>query len=492
MAKRRQLPDAVAAMMEEALRQAIVGGGGNPKSAATDLGRRPQDISDADDDFIPPEYSDESLALHFAKQYAGTFRYVAAWSKWYLWESGYWRPDETLFALDCARYVCRDEADRCDKPKVATAIASASTVAAVERLGRTDRRLAATVDQWDADPWLLSSPEGTIDLRTGRTRRHSPLDYITRSVAVAPEGECPTWLTFLEEVTGGDDEFISYLQRLCGYSLTGLTSEHSLVFIYGPGGNGKSVFLDTVSGILAGYHRSAPIEAFTASPADRHPTELAMLRGARFVTAIETEEGRRWAESRIKALTGGDKIVARFMRQDFFEFVPQFKLVIAGNHKPGLRSVDEAIRRRFHLVPFSVVIPPDKRDPDLKDKLRIEWPGILAWMIRGCMDWQEKGLAPPRAVLTATAEYLEAEDAISTWIEERCQRDPNAWTSRGDLFASWRGWAEGAGEFVGSQKRFLQSLEAHGFQPLRKNNGRGFVGLSINRLDETSPHWSDQ
>src|SRR5262249_36928820 len=154
---------------------------------------------------------------------------------------------------------------------------------------------------------------------------------------------------------------------------------------------------------------TAPIETFTAAQNERHPTDLAGLRGSRLVTSIETEEGRRWADSKIKTLTGGDKIAARFMRQDFFEFVPNFKLLIAGNHKPGLRSVDEAIRRRFHLVPFSVVIPPEQRDKSLGDRLRSEWPGILAWMIDGCIEWQRCGLAPPEAVTSATAAYLEAE-----------------------------------------------------------------------------------
>lgn len=157
---------------------------------------------------------------------------------------------------------------------------------------------------------------------------------------------------------------------------------------------------------------------------DRHPTDLAGLRGARLVTAVETEEGRRWAESRIKSLTGGEKISARFMRQDFFEFLPQFKLIIAGNHKPGLRSVDEAIRRRFNLIPFTITIPPSERDELLPERLKAELPGILAWMIRGCTDWLERGLSPPQMVTEVTAAYLESEDAVAAWIEDCADRDP--------------------------------------------------------------------
>jgi putative DNA primase/helicase len=266
------------------------------------------------------------------------------------------------------------------------------------------------------------------------------------------------WLKFLARVTDGDRALQDYIQRLLGYALTGLTIEHALFFLYGTGANGKSVLMSTVAGILGSYHQTAPIETFTASTTDRHPTELAGLRAARLVTAVETEEGRRWAESKIKMLTGGDKISARFMRQDFFEFTPQFKLVIAGNHKPGLRSVDEAIRRRFNLLPFTVTIPSDQRDLTLAEKLRDEWPGILQWMIDGCIEWQEHKLAPPESVSTATAAYLESEDAIAAWIDDCADRDPNAWESSNSLFASWMTRANKTGEYVGSQKRFVQAL----------------------------------
>jgi putative DNA primase/helicase len=230
-------------------------------------------------------------------------------------------------------------------------------VAAVEYLARSDQRLAASVDQWDRDPWLLNTPAGTVNLKTGATHGHRPEDYITKVAATSPGGKCDLWRKFIETVAGGDTDLAGFIQRMLGYSLTGSTREQCLFFLYGLGANGKSVLLNTVSSILADYHATAPIETFTASVTDRHPTDLAGLRGARVVTAIETEEGRRWAEAKIKSLTGGDPIPARFMRQDFFTFTPQFKLIVAGNHKPSLRTVDKAIRRRFHLVPCTVTIP---------------------------------------------------------------------------------------------------------------------------------------
>jgi putative DNA primase/helicase len=342
-------------------------------------------------------------------------------------------------------------------------------------LARADRRLAATTDQWDANPWLFNTPSGTVDLRTGNLRPCEPADYLTQVTACAPAAmDCVLWHAFLDRITDNNKEHKDYLQLVFGYALSGSTIEHALFFLYGTGANGKSVLLSTISGIMGTYHCTAPIETFTASSTDRHPTELAGLRAARLVTAIETEEGRRWAESRIKALTGGDAISARFMRQDFFQFT-------AGNHKPGLRSVDEAIRRRFNLIPFAVTIPPHERDDKLTEKLQQEWPGILQWMIDGCMSWQRDKLSPPKVVSEATAAYLEAEDAIAVWLDECCELDANAWEASAILFLSWTNWATKSGEHVGTQKRFVQALENRGFIYQREGGRgrRGFFGARV-------------
>jgi putative DNA primase/helicase len=445
-------------------------------------------------DACPPEFSDESLALRFAGHHANDLRYVDVWSKWLIWDGRRWGNDETRRAFDFARAECRSTAVECESNTNSTLpsrIASAKTVAATISLARADRRLAATVDQWDADPWFLNTPEGIVDLTTGESRPALPEDYMTKMTAVAPGGDCQRFLLFLDEVTGGDTTLVEFFQRMFGYCISGSTREHGLFFLYGTGANGKSVLLNTVSGILGDYHRTAPIETFTASNQDRHPTELACLQGRRLVTSIETEEGRRWAESRIKALTGGDKIAARFMRGDFFEYTPAFKLVIAGNHKPGLRTVDEAIRRRFHLVPFTFTIPEEQRDPELTTKLRQEWPGILAWMIDGALNWQEQGLRPPEAITAATRAYLEAEDALSAWLEECCDRgDPSAWETTSSLFGSWRSWAEKAGEHPGTMKRFVQNLEARGFTWERTRTGRGFRGVRLDSQEAFEPYWN--
>jgi putative DNA primase/helicase len=202
-----------------------------------------------------PAFSDEDLALRFAGQHADDLRFVAAWNRWLVWDGKNWQFEETLRAWDFARQICRDAATQChNKPKEASGIASAKTVYAVERLARSDRRLAATIDQWDTDPWQLNTPQGVIDLTTGQSRPHIPEDYITKITAVAPKGDCPRFLAFLDRITGGDSELVSYIQRVLGYGLTGLTREHALFFGYGTGANGKSVLLSTVAGILGDYY----------------------------------------------------------------------------------------------------------------------------------------------------------------------------------------------------------------------------------------------
>ena len=444
-----------------------------------DLARQ---ATEFDEDNSAPAFSQEDLALQFAARHHGELRYVDAWKWWLLWDGKRWHHDETRNTFSMARRLCREFAGRLNKSKDARDIASAKTRAAVVSLAGEDRRIAATVDQWDTDLWLLNTPGGVVDLRTGSVRAHRPEDYMTKLTAVAPDAACPTpgWFAFLKKVTDADVELESYLQRMCGYALTGSTREHALFFLYGGGGNGKSDLLSTAAGVLGEYSKIAPIETFTATNHDRHPTELAKLRGARLVTAIETEAGRQWAEARIKALTGGDKITARFMRQDFFEYIPQFKLLIAGNNKPGLRSVDEAMKRRFNLIPFEVNIPKDERDLELAEKLKGEWPGILAWMVTGCLAWQQKGLAPPNVVVAATEAYLESEDTFNQWLEECCRVGASEWCALADLFFVHKKWAAAANIDAGTEKALGNQLATR-FKRAKRGRGspRGFIGLTV-------------
>ncbi len=445
-------------------------------------------MHDAAGDDEPVASSDESvwgtedaLALAFTRRYHRDWRYVAAWGCWLVWDGHRWRTEDTLAATDLTRGVCRHAAVHADNPKIAAKLATSGTVGGVERLARADRRHAATTAEWDADPWLLNTPGGVVDLKTGRQRPHDRADRMTKITTATPNGVCPIWRQFLAEVTGGDADLQAYLQRMAGYTLTGSTQEHALFFLYGTGANGKSVFVNTLATILGDYAANAPMDTFMETRTDRHPTDMAGLRGARFVAAIETEQGRRWAESKVKNLTGGDKISARFMRQDFFEFFPQFKLVVAGNHKPAIRNIDEAMKRRLHLIPFTITVPPERRDKLLQQKLLGERDGILAWAVQGCLNWQRLGrLDPPQQVLEATEEYFEAEDALGRWLDERCVREANAKSLSAELFNDWKQWADAAGEFIGSQKRFSDLLITRGVEKWRNPSGlRGFRGIGL-------------
>ncbi|MCH8998205.1 MAG: hypothetical protein IID48_08040 [Proteobacteria bacterium] len=422
-------------------------------------------------------FSEDDLADKFSTEHRDDLRYCHDWGRWLQWTGTHWRVDRTVHVFDLVRDVCRKAAAQCNGNS--KRIAAAATISAVERLARADRRHATTVEQWDTDLFSLNTPGGTVDLKTGEIRPNRAEDHLTKCTAVVPGEGCPTWHQFLKRITKDDETLVSFLRRVIGYSITGSTREHAMFFAYGTGANGKSVFCNTISGIMADYHRTAPVDVFMASRTDRHPTELAGLQGARLVTATETEENRRWAESRIKALTGGDPIAARYMRQDFFEFTPTFKLFVAGNHKPRLRTVDEAIRRRLHLIPFNVTIPKAERDPDLPEKLKAEWPGILAWAIDGAVEWHAGGLQPPEVVSHATLEYFAGEDLIAVWIEDRCYQEPAARTLAGELFKNFKEWTEATGERPGTQRAFSMALESHGFKKEKTRDGRYFLGLRI-------------
>jgi putative DNA primase/helicase len=319
----------------------------------------------------------------------------------------------------------------------------------------------------------------TFNLKTGIGRPPNPADMITKVAGARcaePGMPHPIWDAFLARVAP-DKELRDFLQRWCGYCMTGLTTEHKFVFAYGTGANGKSTFINTIIGIFGDYATIADIGTFIASNTERHPTDVAKLHGYRLVVAQETEKGRRWAESKIKTLTGGDKITARFMRQDFFEFVPKFKLFIVGNHKPRLDNVDEAMRRRMLLVPFLVQIPVEERDPGLMEKLRKEWPAILRWCLDGCLEWQRIGLAPPKIVTDATDAYFEDQDTTKQWLED-CTQDggPYVFTPNGQLFASWKNWCDARGLKPSSERALADALCDRGFVR-KKSNGEPLAKL---------------
>lgn len=418
------------------------------------------------------EVSEDAIALEFTRQNADTLRFDHNVGKWYQWQFTHWKVTDVPVAFHFAREIGR----RMGAGKKATC--KASVAGGAERFARADPAHAVTSEIWDADPWLLGTPGGTLDLRTGKMHAARRAEHITKITGCRPENKtAERWMQFLHDATKGDLEMQTYLQRIAGYCLTGLTTEHALFFIYGPGGNGKSVFLNILVHILGDYAMSAPMDTFTSSKFSSHPTELAMLKGARLVTASETEEGRAWAEARIKALTGGDPITARFMRQDFFTYQPQFKLLFAGNHQPSLNSVDPAMQRRFNMMPF--LHKPPQPDHMLEEKLKEEAPRILAWALQGCLDWQQHGLGRPESVMAATAEYFAVQDLMGQWLEDCCEQGASLWDTPQNLYRSWSEFTHRAGEEAGTSKSFGGTLEKRGFRRVKSNSIRKHMGISV-------------
>lgn len=432
--------------------------------------------------------SEDAIAMAFAERYGGQLLYNHTSKRWHTWDGAIWRREDTRLAYEYARRLTRT-LNSSGQAKWARS----SIFSAVETIATADRTFARKVRDFDQYPWLLGTPAGAVDLRTGALSAPDPKLLITKATGFAPTeaGVIPVrWLAFLAEATRGDQELVSYLQKVCGYALTGKTTEHLLAFVYGPGGNGKGVLLATLMAVFGDYAQSAAMETFTAAKYDRHPTELAALCGARLVMASETESGRTWAESRIKQLTGGDRIRARFMRCDEFEFDPEFQLILVGNHKPRIVSIDDAMRRRLALIEF--MHRPLKINRNLADELLAEGPAILRWMIDGCLAWQAEGLERPAAVVAATDEYFHDEDLIGSWIDECCDVAASHSEPSGLLFRSWSEFCKASSEDPRTATWFGTEMNRRGFYIDRARNGRPRFGIRLKPREGTDDPWGCQ
>jgi putative DNA primase/helicase len=359
--------------------------------------------------------------------------------------------------------------------KALVRVGKSSFPTGVERIAKSHPDLRASSDIWDCNDWLLATPGGTVDLTTGKLLPAKSTDNITKLTDVTPVDTpcCPRWLAFLDQATQGNKDYIAFLRRWFGYTLTGFTREQALLFVYGDGGNGKGVMMNAVAGIMGDYAVSAALDTFMATRGDRHPTEIAMLAGARMVMSTEVDGGQTWAEARLKSMTGGDPITARFMRQDFFEFTPKFKLTISGNHQPALRNVDAAARRRFNFAPF--IHRPASPDPYLGEKLKAEGPNILRWMIDGCLEWQNIGLQPPEVVQFATEEYFATQDTLSVWANECCDLVQSVSTPPSILLTNYNGWAHENGEMAINRKTMKDWLLKQKGIKYKKVHGKDLV-----------------
>ncbi len=424
--------------------------------------------------------TEDNVAQRFADLYRGRLAFDHDQGKWLEYDGSIWRVLKTPLAFHYARQLCRQLSGR--NPGSPAQFQKVRFAAGVERFAQADPVFARTSEHWNPDPFLLGTPQGTVDLTTGRLRHSSPTDNISCAVAVAPaeKADCPLWREFLRQAAADDPELIRFLQQIAGYALTGDTREHALFFIYGPGGNGKSVFLNVITKILGDYARVAAMSTFERQRGGGIPSDIATLAPARLVTSSETEEGQPWAQARVQQMTGGDPLTARFMRQNEFTYLPRFKLVIIGNHKPVLKSVDDAIRRRFNIVPF--LVKPAEPDLELETKLVAEWPAILRWAINGCLDWQMNGLARPHVVVTATAEYFLEQDTLQQWLDQECDVDrqnPFYSASATSLFKSWSTFLASFGEEKQTMKAFAATLTKAGFPKQVTRYGKFYQCLKL-------------
>jgi putative DNA primase/helicase len=445
---------------------------------------------------LPPAFSHVALAARMTYLYGETWRYVIIEGKkdglWRRWTGKYWEQDRTGTVKSLAtemvvQMVNYEQGNILNNPSAQRSVCSDTAINSVISMWKTDQKIVTIPTHWDTNPWLLGTPDGVVDLKSGLLRPSNRTDQITKLTSVVPSGDCPRWLVFLKRVTNEDADLQAYLQRLCGYCLTGVTSEQVMGFLYGTGANGKSVFIKTISAILKDYATPCRTETFAETKNDRHLTEWARLAGYRLVSVQEVEEGRRWAESKIKEWTSGDPIVANYMHQDHHVYTPTGKLLISGNNKPGLRTVDEAIKRRMHIIPFTVTIPPDERDPMLEEKLREEHASILAWMVAGCLEWQRIGLAPPLAVTTATEDYLENEDILGDWVSECLDLGGDKIATVAETYKSYVEYCERVREHAWGKKRLSQHLQARGYKADRNSFGRFWVGFTVKESSQSQP-----
>jgi putative DNA primase/helicase len=441
----------------------------------------------------PRNRTDLGNAGRFAERHADNVRYCYPWGRWLQWDGRRWAQDQTGEVPKLAKLTVRsiyaesasieDEDERKAWGKWALASEFQSRIEAMLALAQSEPGIAVLPDALDSHPWLLNVRNGTLDLRTGQLKAHTPSDQLTALVPLEyhPEAECPTWRDFEREISNGDDALVTHKQRAFGYALTGCTSEQCLFVLYGTGQNGKSTELNTIRTLLGSdYALHTPTETLLIN--DRGggvPNDVARLRGARYVTAIESEQGRRLAEALIKQMTGGDPIAARFMRAEWFEFMPTHKLFLAVNHKPIIRGTDLAIWRRIRLWPYTVTIPPEKQDKKLPEKLLAEAEGILAWLVKGCLEWQHEGLGVPASVTKATGDYRTEMDVLGAFVADLCLETPMATAFAKDLYVAYTGWCEANGEKPITKTAFGLRLQERGHRPWRDMNARGWQGIGL-------------
>ncbi|GHU81843.1 hypothetical protein FACS189468_5180 [Spirochaetia bacterium] len=437
------------------------------------------------------QYTDTTNAFRLFTKYGKDIRYNAPWKKWLVWNGAYWELDEGYMVHDKGLQMIRgiyaeliktaDYRDRLDIEKHAMQSESARRRKAFIEVASWIPDLNVKTDHLDTNPWILNVENGTVDLRTGELREHRQEDMITKIAHVTYDknADCPIWRNFLMEIMNYNAELIRFIQTAAGWAITGNTSEQSMFILFGTGANGKSTFLNTIMNLLGDYAIATPTETFMKKSGDQITNDIARLRGTRFVTTTEAEQGRRLSEPLIKQITGNDRMTARFLYGEFFSFVPTFKIFMATNHKPVIKGTDHGIWRRIKLIPFTNRIPEEKQDKNLEEKLMAEASGILNWLLEGAKRWTEERLKTPQIITSATDEYRGEMDVIGNFIRERCAQEPGASIRARELFKCYQDWCDDNNEHACSERFLGLRLKELGLEQKRLADGRYWKGIMV-------------
>jgi P4 family phage/plasmid primase-like protien len=450
----------------------------------------------SEDDDNEARLTDVGNGRRLIGRHGQDLRHCHPWKAWLVWDGARWAEDNTGEVVRRVKDVAREffleisakmekETDAEQRTKLLKVLKhaikwhDARTISRCLDMARSEHGVPVLPADLDRDPWLLNVANGTLDLRTSTLRPHNRNDLLTKITRIDfdEKATCPLWLKFLERILGGNRDLVDYLQRVIGYTLTGDVREQCLWFFHGGGANGKSTFLLMIKELLGDYGMQAVSDLLMVKNHEAHPTERADLVGKRFVATIETEEGKRMAEAFVKQLTGGESVRARKMRQDFFEFLPTHKIFLAANHKPIVRGSDLGAWRRIKLIPFTVTIPDGEKDKTLLDKLKGELPGILAWAVRGCLEWQRFGLEEPKEVQAAIQEYRAEQDAVQQFLDECCILEKSAKTIVSALFKAFQVWS---GDKHMTRPEFGKRLQEKGFEAVKGSQGyHRWVGIHL-------------
>lgn len=435
--------------------------------------------------------TDAGNAERLAAKFGNELRYVPELKKWLFWDGVRWvsetRRSIMTYAIDTVRSIHAEAAlaetkdERTTLANWALESESLRRLSAICTIAQGLPELRASVNEFDADPFLLNAPNGVLDLRTFELAEHKSEDRLrlVTDAAYVPDSECPRFEQFILEIFGGDQQVADFVQRSLGMCLTGSVREEVFWLCHGDGSNGKTKLLNAIRAALGEYGATTPFDTFDADRQRGPSNDLAALKGKRFVTAVETDNERRLAEAKVKRVTGGDPVSCRYLYGEFFEYVPTYKLWLAINHKPIIRGTDQGIWRRVMLVPFLQTFEGSARDKDLEETLAAERVGILRWMVDGLRAYYEVGLDPPDSVKAAVDDYKTEMNTLADFVKENCEADPAATTATRDLYLRYTYWSKEFGERQLSHRAFSIQLRRLGLEPGVSNGVRFWRGVRL-------------